>query len=65
MAEFSLLGRTLADMIINTLKGLLSMTKYGIEKINVGFGINYLPSEHITNFPSKNDEIVLWMSLPH
>ena len=53
MAEFSLLGRTLADMIINTLKGLLSMTKYGIEKINVGFGINYLPSEHITNFPSK------------
>ena len=30
------------------------MIKYGIENINVGFGLTYLPSEYLTQASSEN-----------
>ena len=44
------------SMIINTLKGLFSMTKYGLDNRNGGFGINCSPSEYLTHVPSETDE---------
>ena len=43
-------------MTINTLQGLLSMTKYGLEIINGGFGIHLLYYAYTTYVTSENDK---------
>ena len=52
-------------VITNTLKGMISMIKCGLENKNCGFEINYLPSAYITHVPTENDKTLLYMILPH